>query len=333
MICCECKKEYQELNMTGKGNRYCITCFNKKSDFMKGRKTALHGLRAMPLEAKIKKTKNLIEEAVCEFGLEHIYLSYSGGKDSTVLSHIIREIYPDMLHIFSNTTNEYPETLKHIQWEQNENKMNVITTKPIDKYNVPFNFKRVVDEYGFPMFTKRISNAIRTYRRAKSIETQKNSEEYINRMFKDYDQYKELNISDKCCDKLKKEPIKKIAKKLNLNCAIIGTLSEESRQRETDWLNYGCNIFHTKTDNQCRPLSFWTEEDIYQYIEIYSIKISDLYTLGYKRNGCMFCGFGVEYESRTGENRYEKLALTHPKMYKYLVDNFSEILNNCNIRY
>lgn len=333
MICCECKNEFYEMEMKGKGKRYCSKCFKEKSDFMKGRKVALNGLRLMPLEAKIIKTKSLIAAAIEEFGIEHIYLSYSGGKDSTVLSHIIRQKYPDMLHIFSNTTNEYPETLKHIKWEQNENGMNLIIIRPIDQYGKAFNFKRVVVEYGFPMFTKRISNAIRTYRRAKTPETRRNSEEYILRMFKKHDQYKNLNISDKCCDKLKKEPIKKLAKKLKMDCAIIGTLSEESRLREVDWLNYGCNIFYQKKDNQCRPLSFWTENDVFQYIEKYGIKIPDLYNMGYERNGCMFCGFGVEYESRTGTNRYEKLAKTHPKMYNYLIKNFGELLDECNIRY
>lgn len=333
MICCECKNNFPEKEMKGRNNRYCPECFIKKSEFMKGRKITLCGLRAMPLEAKIIKTTNLITSAVNEFGIKNIYLSYSGGKDSTVLSHIIRQKYPDILHIFSNTTNEYPETLMHIKWEQQENDMNLIITRPIDKYGKAFNFKRVVNEYGFPMFTKRISNAIRTYRRAKTPQTRQNSEEYILRMFKKYDKYKCLNISDKCCDKLKKEPIKRLANKLKLECTIIGTLSEESRQRESDWLNNGCNIFYIKKDNQCRPLSFWTEADIYEYIDKYDVTISSLYAMGYERNGCMFCGFGVEYESKHGKNRYEKLAITHPKMYNYLISNFSELLDTCNIRY
>lgn len=333
MICCECKKEFQASEMTGKGQRYCETCFEKKSSFMKGRKVALNGLRSLPLELKILKTKLLLTEAIDEFGANHVYLSYSGGKDSTVLSHILRQEYPDILHIFSNTTNEYPETLKHLRWERENNGMNLKIVYPRDKYGQAFNFRRVVDDYGYPMFTKRISNAIRTHRRAKSERTKKNSEEYILRNFKKYDHFKTLNISDKCCEKLKKSPLKKCAKELGLECSIIATLSEESRTREVDWLNHGCNIFYKKKDNQCRPLSFWTETDIYEYIDRYNVKIPDIYSMGYTRNGCMFCGFGVEYESKQGLNRFERLAITHPKMYKYLVSNFSDILDNCNIRY
>lgn len=333
MICCECKKDFPLTEMIGRGQRYCNKCFEIKSDFMKGRIVALNGLRSLPLEAKIIKTKMLVSEAIEEFGIDYIYLSYSGGKDSTVLSNIIRQEYPDITHIFSNTTNEYPETIKHLNWEKDENGMNLTIVYPRDRNGKAYNFKRVVKEYGYPLFTKRVSNAIRTYRRAKSERTKSNSQGYILRNFKKYDQFKTLNISDLCCDKLKTSPIKKYAKKMKLECAIIATLSEESKTRKADWLNFGCNIFHIKKDNQCRPLSFWTEDDIYEYIEKYNIKIPDLYQMGYTRNGCMFCGFGIEYESKTGLNRFERLSMTHPKMHDYLTNNFSDILDKCNIKY
>lgn len=333
MKCCLCQNDYPPTYMTGKGKRYCKECFKIQSDFMKGRKIALNCYKSMPLELKIVKSQNVIEETIKEFGVDKTYISYSGGKDSTVLSHIVRQVYPNILHIFSNTTNEYPETIKHINWEVEHNGMNLISTHPADKYGNPWNFKRVVNEYGYPMFTKRAANAIRTYRRSKSAETQQHSIEYIERQFKKYAQYKECNISDKCCDKLKKNPIKQLARKQGMECVILGTLAEESRQREVDWLNNGCNVFYKKKDNQCRPLSFWTENDIYDYIDRFNVNIPELYKMGYERNGCMFCGFGIEYECNQGMNRFERLALTHPKMYKYLVSNFKEILDECHIKY
>lgn len=300
---------------------------------MKGRKVALHGLQALPLEQKIIKSYQVIEDAILEFGIESIYISYSGGKDSTILSHMVRQRYSDILHIFANTTNEYPETLEHLKWEVNENGMNLKIAKPADKYGRPWTFKRVVKEDGYPMFSKKIANAIRTYRRAKSDQTRQNSIDYIKRQFKNYSKYKDLNISDKCCDKLKQTPVKQLARKLGMQCSMLGILAEESRQREVDWLKHGCNIFHKRKDNQCRPLSFWTEKDIYEYIEKYNVRIPSLYEMGYERNGCMFCGFGIEYESNRGINRFQRLGITHPKMYNYLINNFKEILDECNIQY
>jgi 3'-phosphoadenosine 5'-phosphosulfate sulfotransferase (PAPS reductase)/FAD synthetase len=333
MICCICKQDFSIEEMKGKGKRYCEYCFNNQSQFMKGRKTVLYGFRSLPLELKIIKSQCLVEEAVNEFGIDSIYISYSGGKDSTVLSHLVRQLYPNILHIFSNTTNEYPETLMHINWEKGHNGMNLQIAKPVDKFGHAWNFKRVVEEYGYPMFTKRVANAIRTYRRAKTDNVRNHSIEYIERQFKKYTQFKECNISDKCCEKLKKAPAKKLALQLGMDCVILGILAVESRQREVDWLFNGCNVFYKKKDNQCRPLAFWTEKDIYDYIKKYNVRIPDLYEMGYERNGCMFCGFGIEYDCNQGKNRFERLALTHPKMYKYLLNNFKVILDECKISY
>ena len=92
--------------------------------------------------------------------------------------------------------------------------------------------------------------------------------------------------------------MKRMAKRMQTQCSIIGTLAEESQVRKRDWIAYGSNIFFQKKDNQCRPLSFWTERDIWDYIELYKIPVSDLYGQGYQRNGCMFCGFGLCAERR-----------------------------------
>ena len=333
MKCIECKQEFEEKDMNGKNKLHCNICFEKRRLFINGRRYKLQLLKSSSLDIKIMKSKQLIQESIHIYGEKHIYVSYSGGKDSTVLSHLARELYPDILHIFSNTTCEYPETIEHVKWEKNENNMNLLIVSPFDRLNKSWNFKRVVKQYGFPLYSKVIANAIRTYRRAKTEQTRQNSIDYITRRFKQFLPLKDYNISDKCCEKLKKTPLKQAARKLDMNCALIGTLAEESRQREMDWINFGCNVFNVKKDNQSRPLSFWTEQDIYNYIKLHHLKISNLYSMGYKRNGCMFCGFGIEYDIENGKNRYERLAETHPKSYQYLISNFKDILDDCNIRY
>lgn len=279
----------------------------------------------MNLQSKIVQTKSLIRDAVHEFGIDKVYISYSGGKDSTVLSHIAKSMYPNILHLFANTTNEYPETIEHVKWEKEENDTNIISVIPKDSHGEVWTFKKVVQYYGYPMFSKRVSNAIRTYQHALSARTKSNSQDYISRNFKKYERFKEFPISDKCCDKLKKEPLRRKAKELGLECAILGILASESYQREKDWLEYGCNVFHQRKDNQCRPLSFWTDEDILDYINEYNVKIPKLYEMGYTRNGCMYCGFGVQLESE-GENRYQKLKKTHPVQYNYFIKNFGDLM-------
>lgn len=330
MICKSCFEEITEDNFYPNDRRYCMYCGMKRAEYLKDRRATLSSLREMNLPSKIIQTKFLIREAIAEFGLDKVYISYSGGKDSTVLSHIAKSMYPGILHLFSNTTNEYPETLQHIKWELEENGTNLIMVLPVDVHGETWTFKKVVERYGYPVFSKRVANAIRTYQHALFSETKQHSIDYIARNFKKYDKYKELPISDKCCDKLKKEPLRRKAKKLGLECAILGVLASESYQREKDWLEYGCNVFHERKDNQSRPLSFWTDEDIMAYIEQYNVRIPKLYDMGYTRNGCMYCGFGAHLESSEC-NRYQMLKQTHPVQYEYLIRNFGDLLQSFDI--
>ena len=43
-----------------------------------------------------------------------VYVSFSGGKDSTVLYWLARKIYPDIKAVFCNTGNEYPDIVKFV---------------------------------------------------------------------------------------------------------------------------------------------------------------------------------------------------------------------------
>ncbi|MFR3728299.1 phosphoadenosine phosphosulfate reductase family protein [Lacrimispora sp.] len=325
MLCKKCMEELTSTNIYPSDHRYCIMCSTEHSTYLSERRQTLTSLREMNLESKIIQTKYLIRRAVMEFGLDKVYISYSGGKDSTVLSHIAKTMYPDILHLFANTTNEYPETIQHIKWEKEENGTNIIVVLPTDAKGNTWTFKKVVDTYGYPMYSKRVSNAIRTYQHALSERTKQNSQDYLDRNFKKYEKYKNLPISDKCCDKLKKEPLRRKAKELGLDCAILGILASESYQREKDWLEYGCNVFHERKDNQSRPLSFWNDEDILEYIDKYNVKIPRLYDMGYSRNGCMYCGFGVHLEPN-GQNRYQRLKETHPVQYQYFISNFGNLM-------
>lgn len=111
--------------------------------------------------------------------------------------------------------------------------------------------------------------------------------DYLERMYPQALPYLNCNISDLCCEKLKKSPLKRVAKHMQMQCSIIGTLAEESQIRKRDWITYGSNIFFQKKDNQCRPLSFWTNQDIWDYIKLCNLPVSDLYSQGYQRNGCI----------------------------------------------
>lgn len=65
-------------------------------------------LQALPLDVKIRKTQQRIREWVEHYGEDGVYVSFSGGKDSTVLLDIVRKMYPEIEAVFVNTGLEYP---------------------------------------------------------------------------------------------------------------------------------------------------------------------------------------------------------------------------------
>jgi hypothetical protein len=54
------------------------------------------------LEDKIEAAKKIIKRYYDENN-GNVFVSFSGGKDSTVLLHIARSVYPDIKGVYSNT--------------------------------------------------------------------------------------------------------------------------------------------------------------------------------------------------------------------------------------
>ena len=77
----------------------------------------LYQMQSLPLSAKISMTARRINEWVNEFGEDGVYLSFSGGKDSTVLGHIIREVcgYKNIPFVFVDVPTQYPELKQFAQ--------------------------------------------------------------------------------------------------------------------------------------------------------------------------------------------------------------------------
>ena len=135
-------------------------------------------------------------------------------------------------------------------------------------------------------------------------------------------------ISHKCCDVMKKSPIG-VYQRASHNKPYLGTMAEESIMRRQSWIRTGCNAFEGKKPNSS-PLSFWTEQDVLEYIDKYNIEICSIYgdvvkdesglweTTGVSRSGCVFCFYGVHLEK--GETRIQALARTHPKQYKFCIE-------------
>ena len=153
----------------------------------------------------------------------------------------------------------------------------------------------------------------------------------------------EFPISEKCCDELKKKPMKKYEKETKRK-PIIATLSSESVARESAYLKHGCNNFVKEAST---PLGFWVENDILEYITKYNLKIASVYgdviqdetgkykLTGEQRTGCVACILGMENERKLDKNRIQRLYEIEPKKYDYVVNRlgFKDVLEFMNYNY
>ena len=298
-------------------------------------------LQNLPLEIKVAKTKLRIREWVDYYGTNGVYVSFSGGKDSTVLLHIVREMYPDIEAVFVNTGLEYPEIQQFVKSFDN-----VTILRP------KMRFDEVIKKYGYPIISKEVSECVyqgriglnnssgkHSYRLQKLLGTAKDKDG--NKSMFNIEKYKPLLYTDficshYCCNVMKKKPAKAYSKKTG-KMPITAQMAAESNLRTQQWLRHGCNGFENKTPTS-NPMSFWTEQDILQYIKQNNIKIASVYgdvvydnepeqlrlcdvgekltTSGCKRTGCIFCGFGCHLEK---ESRFQMLKETHPKQYEYCI--------------
>lgn len=111
--------------------------------------TDLYQMQSLPLNQKIKMTERRISEWVDEYGEDGVYVSFSGGKDSTVLLDICRKLYPNIKAVFIDTGLEYPEIREFVK-----NFENVDWVKP------KMNFRQVIEKYGYPFISKEVSNNV-----------------------------------------------------------------------------------------------------------------------------------------------------------------------------
>ena len=306
----------------------------------------LKQMQSVPLAGKILMTKERIRQ-----WYEHwdgmVYVSFSGGKDSTVLKHIVDSMYQDVPAVFVNTGLEYPKIQKFAMSQKN-----VVTVRP------EMRFDEVIKKHGYPVLSKETAHCIFYGRKAedrgdslqveKYVEglkiNRKTGEKYyfkpMSKMAKKLFYERSIPVSDACCLVMKKTPAKKYAKETGRK-QIIGTMASESRLRYQKWIQNGCNAFGGKNPSS-QPLSFWTEQDILHYLKKYNVPYSSVYgdivyqdadgnkydealfddapltTTGCKRTGCIFCMFGCHLEKEP--NRFQRLKETHPKQYDYCIN-------------
>lgn len=289
----------------------------------------LKTLQGLNLQDKISRTERLVQEWYEAFNGD-VSVSFSGGKDSTVLLDLVRRNYPEVPAVFVDTGLEYPEirtfvkTIKNVTWVRPKK-----------------TFFEVINTHGYPVVSKTVSRYVEDLRSDGNNAATKNLRLTGFNSKGGYSPSMRLplkwrylvdapfKISSRCCDILKKYPLYNYQKETQRK-GIVGTMATESRLRTRAWKRNGCNSFNTGVS---APLSFWTEQDVWQYIRQEKIAYSSIYDKGENRTGCMFCMFGAHLEK--GHNRFERMKKTHPKHYQYCMDSLGlrEVLKYLRVKH
>jgi len=283
----------------------------------------------LPLRDKIKLSEERIHEWFEAFDGK-VSVSFSGGKDSCALLHLVRRLYPETPAVFCNTGLEYPEILNLIR--QTPNTETVRPKKP---------FHHVIRDCGWPIISKKVALGLSVLKNP----TDGNQNIYrlydigINRFGQSVSGFRvpvrwrflinsPFKISDKCCSVMKKEPMRRY-ERLTGYVQFVGTMASDSKQRQKTYLQFGCNSFDSKTPRSA-PLSFWTTQDVIQYIAMKEVPYAkvygdirrnasgELYFSGVQSTGCVFCVFGLHMEQ--APNRFQQMAETHPKLFDYCMN-------------
>lgn len=248
----------------------------------------LKQMQSLPLEAKIIMTQQRIRQWY-DYWNGMVYVSFSGGKDSTVLKHLVDNtpgVY-DVPAVFVNTGLEYPEIQQFVR-EVKAGKYECFNSD-VEIVRPEMRFDEVIKLYGYPVISKEVAQTVcearknaltgkYTYRlkklRGEAMDKDGNLSAY------NIPQWKFLldapyDISHKCCDVMKKKPSKRYEKETGRK-PMIATMAIESRLRYSKWLKVGCNVFEAKRPTS-QPMSFWTEQDIYHYIKKFNVPYCSVY--------------------------------------------------------
>ena len=291
------------------------------------------------LNTKITRAQERIESLYNETNGK-CYLSFSGGKDSTVILALIKQC-EDLLTIppgaipavFNDTGIELGATTEFVRWIKENWYSNVITIRH-DKRD---SFDWILKHKGKPIKSKLKSENLGKRQRnpdnpfyLKQL-LGDGTGHYKGTMIADQDLHLlhpdfDIKVGNKCCQYLKKKPFDKYGKENNMSGYMTGERAAEGGARlvkmEARIKAGGSACTRTKGNMIVKlPIVDWTDEDINEFIKAYNVPLSKAYTVyGADRTGCIGCPFAGQRLASSLKALYDYEPLRYQAALHWLKD-------------
>lgn len=236
----------------------------------------------------------VIRNTINKYGEENFYISFSGGKDSTVLHYLIDEALPNntIPRVYINTGIEYNDILKFVrEMQKSDNRIQIVNSNVhipsmLKEKGYPFKSKEHAHKlciYQTGGMTKSVDRYVKGLRPDDSLSKFACPKSLLYQFTDEFD----LKVSEKCCDELKKKTIHRYEKQSGRYVAIIGLRMDEGGERAH---RKGCVVFDSKNNlKKFKPLNPVSNDFMEWYIESRKIKLCRLYyePFNFKRTGWM----------------------------------------------
>lgn len=290
-------------------------------------------------ELLLEDRLHTIREVNKKYNLENnAYVAFSGGKDSTVLHHLIDMALPNnkIPRVYMNTGIDYQYIYQFVN-KLKDNDDRIIIVNPTQ------NIKQMLETFGYPFKSKTHSHFLSTYRISGMTDSVK---QYAQNWEKDnfYKCPKKLQyqftedfkipVSDRCCLKLKKEPAHKWQIENNKSISITGMRKDEGGARAKG----SCIVTQPDgTISKFHPLFIVSDEFVDWFIDKFNIELCKLYypPYNFKRTGCKGCPFNRRLDEEL--EMLEKYLPNERKhcelIWKPIYDEYRRIGFRLNVKY
>lgn len=233
---------------------------------------------------------------------KNAYISFSGGKDSCVLSSLIDKALPHntIPRVFCNTGIEYNFMVDFVKEQrEKDNRIIIITPK--------INIREALEKHGYPFKSKEHSHHLHIYQNSgmtksvkKYLKIESSNKKIVCPQLLKY-QFSEdfkIKVSERCCDNLKKQPLKKWAKENNKTISIIGVRTAKKGQRTS---HTECTVWDKDYNLiKFKPINPMQNDFMDEYVERENLELCKLYKAPYnfKKSGCKGCPFSFDLKEQ-----------------------------------